>query len=197
MNKVINLVLLGLSLVIALTISSKASAETMGQPDNGAVVKDQINSEDVLKLEPESMAQRQLQTRKYNTTAEDKIVNTCVNVLQDSGFTIENTELKLGTILASKEREAVESGQVAGAIIIAVIFGVAVPIDKNQKMFASIVVSPASSEKKASLVRITFSRLVWNDRGVVSKAERLEDPEVYQTFFSKLSKGLFLEAQNI
>jgi hypothetical protein len=120
-----------------------------------------------------------------------------VNVLQDSGFNIENTELKLGTILASKQREAVESGQVAGAIIIAVIFGVAIPIDSNQTMYASIVVSPSSSDKKSSLVRITFSRLVWNDRGALSKAERLEDPEVYQTFFTKLSKGLFLEAQNI
>ena len=186
-------------LVLCLTLAFPqfVFAETMGQPDNASVAKDQINAADVLKLEAESMAQRQLQTRKYNTTAEDKIINTCVNVLQDSGFTIENTELKLGTILASKEREAVESGQVAGAIIIAVIFGVAIPIDKNQKMFASIVVSPAASEKKASLVRITFSRLVWNDRGAVSKAERLEDPEVYQTFFTKLSKGLFLEAQSI
>lgn len=189
--------LLYLAFCIALTLSQVVFAETMGQPDNTTVAKDQINASDVLKLEVESMAQRQLQTRKYNTAAEDKIINTCVNVLQDSGFTIENTELKLGTILASKEREAVESGQVAGAIIIAVIFGVAIPIDKNQKMFASIVVSPAASEKNASLVRITFSRLVWNDRNAVSKAERLEDPEVYQTFFSKLSKGLFLEAQSI
>ena len=156
-----------------------------------------VNAVDVLKLEAESMGQRQLQTRKYNITSEDKIINTCVNVLQDSGFNIENTELKLGTILASKQREAVESGQVAGAIIIAVIFGVAIPIDSNQTMYASIVVSPSSSDKKSSLVRITFSRLVWNDRGALSKAERLEDPEVYQTFFTKLSKGLFLEAQNI
>jgi hypothetical protein len=188
-----------LYLVLCLTLgfSQFVLAETMGQPDNASVAKDQINAADVLKLEAESMAQRQLQTRKYNTTAEDKIINTCVNVLQDSGFTIENTELKLGTILASKEREAVESGQVAGAIVIAVIFGVSIPIDKNQKMFASIVVSPAASEKNASLVRITFSRLVWNSHNAVSKAERLEDPEVYQTFFTKLSKGLFLEAQSI
>jgi len=189
--------LLYITFCFTLIFSKPGFAETMGQPDNSSVAKDQINAADVLKLEAESMAQRQLQTRKYNTTAEDKIINTCVNVLQDSGFTIENTELKLGTILASKEREAVESGQVAGAIVIAVIFGVSIPIDKNQKMFASIVVSPAASEKNASLVRITFSRLVWNSRNAVSKAERLEDPEVYQTFFSKLSKGLFLEAQSI
>jgi hypothetical protein len=188
--------LLGL-LSFTLALSSPVYADTFGQSNDNEAVKNEISASDVLKLEPESMAQRQLQTRKYNTTAEDKIITTCVNVLQDSGFTIENSDAKLGTILASKEREAVEAGQVAGALIVAVIFGVAVPIDKNQKMFASIVVSPAASEKKASLVRITFSRLVWNDRNAVSKAERLEDPEVYQTFFTKLSKGLFLEAQNI
>ena len=182
---------------ISLVLITSVYADTFGQSNDNEAVKNEISASDVLKLEPESMAQRQLQTRKYNTTAEDKIITTCVNVLQDTGFAIENTDAKLGTILASKQREAVESGQVAGAIIIAVIFGVAVPIDKNQTMYASIVVSPAASEKKASLVRITFSRLVWNDRGVVSKAERLEEPEVYQTFFTKLSKGLFLEAQNI
>lgn len=185
------------ALSFALLISEPALAGTFGKDGNSDAAKNEISASDVLKLEAESMAQRQLQTRKYNTTAEDKIINACINVLQDSGFTVENTDAKLGTILASKQREAVESGQVAGALIIAVIFGVAIPIDKNQSMFASIVVSPAASEKNASLVRITFSRLVWNDRGAVSKAERLEDPEVYQTFFTKLSKGLFLEAQSI
>jgi len=184
-------------LTLSAVLSNSVYADTFGQGNDNEAVKNEISASDVLKLEPESMAQRQLQTRKYNTTAEDKIITTCMNVLQDTGFTVENTDAKLGTILASKQREAVESGQVAGAIIVAVIFGVAIPIDKNQTMYASIVVSPAASEKKASLVRITFSRLVWNDRGVVSKAERLEDPEVYQTFFTKLSKGLFLEAQNI
>ena len=193
MNKIISY----LALCFTLIFSQFVFAATMGQPDNSSVGKDEVNAADVLKLEPESMAQRQLQTRKYSTTAEEKIRNACISVLQDSGFTVENTDAKLGTILASKQREAVESGQVAGALIIAVIFGVAIPIDKNQSMFASIVVSPAASEKNASLVRITFSRLVWNDRGAVSKAERLEDPEVYQTFFTKLSKGLFLEAQSI
>jgi len=182
---------------LSLALSTSVYADTFGQSNDNEALKNEISASDVLKLEAESMAQRQLQTRKYNTTAEDKIITTCVNILQDTGFAIENTDAKLGTILASKQREAVESGQVAGAIIIAVIFGVAIPIDKNQTMYASIVVSPASSDKKASLVRITFSRLVWNDRGAVSKAERLEDPEVYQTFFTKLSKGLFLEAQNI
>ena len=182
---------------LSLVLSTSVYADTFGQSNDNEAVKNEVSASDVLKLEPESMAQRQLQTRKYSTTAEEKIRNACISVLQDSGFTVENTDAKLGTILASKQREAVESGQVAGAIIIAVIFGVAIPIDKNQSMFASIVVSPAASEKNASLVRITFSRLVWNDRGAVSKAERLEDPEVYQTFFTKLSKGLFLEAQSI
>ena len=182
---------------LTLALNTSVYADTFGQSNANESSKNEISASDVLKLEPESMAQRQLQTRKYNTAAEDAIITTCISVLQDAGFNVENTDAKLGTILASKEREAVEAGQVAGALIIAAVFGVSVPIDNNQRMFASIVVSPAASEKKASLVRITFSRLVWNNQNAVSKAERLEDPEVYQTFFSKLSKGLFLEAQNI
>jgi hypothetical protein len=197
MNKLVNLLFASLIFCATLFLSNTSFAQNIGQSEDSENIKQEISAQDVLKLEPESMAQRQLQTRKYNTASEDKIMTACVNLLQDSGFNIDNTEAKLGLILGSKAREAMESGQVAGAIIVAVIFGVNVPIDKHQKMFASIVISPAPSEKKATLVRVTFSRLVWNTHNAVSKAERLEMPEMYQTFFEKLSKSLFLEAQNI
>jgi hypothetical protein len=64
-------------------------------------------------------------------------------------------------------------------------------------MSASIVVSNSAMDAESAIVRVTFSRIVWNDSNAVSKAERLEAPEMYQEFFDKLSKSLFLEEQKI
>ena len=143
------------------------------------------------------MILRQMQTRKYEISDQGKVIQSAVGLLQDDGFIVEEINSDLGVILGSKNREAVESGQVAGAIIVAIIFGVSVPVDKEQKMNASIVVSQAPSDPTSSIVRVTFSRLVWNTANELSKAERLEDPEIYQIFFSKISKSLFLTEQQI
>jgi len=158
---------------------------------------EEIDAKDVLKLSIDSMSLRQMQTRKYSTNDQKKILESTVALLQDDGFNIEEIQSDLGTVLGSKNREAVESGQVAGAIVVAIIFGVSIAIDKEQKMNASIVVSEAPSDPNSSIVRITFSRLVWNTANAISKAERLESPEMYQTFFSRLSKSLFLSEQQL
>jgi len=39
--------------------------------------------------------------------------------------------------------------------------------------------------------------MVWNNRGELWKIESLEDPELYQGFFTKLSKAVFLTANDI
>lgn len=161
------------------------------------VVNNEVSAADVLKLTPDSMALRQMQTRKYQTAEQRKILDSCVGLLQDNGFTVSEISPKLGTVLGSKSREAVEAGQVAASVVFAILFGVALPVDKHQEMSASIVVSDAASDDKSTIVRVNFSRIVWNDANAVSKAERLEAPEMYQEFFDKLSKSLFLEEQKI
>lgn len=148
---------------------------------------------DALSLRPESLELRQSQTRKFETRDEKKLLSASAEVLQDLGFNIDESETKLGVIVGSKDRDATEAGQVAGAVMMAVLFGVAVPIDENQKIRASLVTRPTS--QKAVNVRITFQRIVWDTKGKVSKVESLEESKIYQEFFEKLSKAVFLEAQ--
>jgi len=151
---------------------------------------------DALSLSPESLAQRQVQTKKYETTDEAKVLAACAGLLQDLGFNLDESETKLGVLSASKMRSAVSAGQVVGAILLA-LMGAPMPIDKAQKMRASVITRPAGEHGEYIAVRVTFQRIVWNTRGQVTTSESLTDPKIYQEFFEKLSKSIFLEAQEI
>lgn len=149
---------------------------------------------EALELRKESLEFRQLQTRSFDTKGEKKLLAAGAGVLQDLGFTIEESETPLGVIVASKDRDATEAGQIAGAVAMAVLFGVSTPIDRNQKIRVSLVTSP---QKDKTNLRVTFQRTVWNTQGQISRIEALEDPKMYQEFFDKLSKSVFLEAHQI
>jgi len=139
---------------------------------------------------------RSRQSRRYDTKDEKAILIASNQLLQDLGFNLEESNRDVGLLVASKDRTAVDGGQVAGQIVAAIILGVRVPIDKDQKIRASVVTAP-TADGEAMIVRVTFQRLVWNDTGVLWKVERLDNPELYLEFYTKLSKALFLEAQEV
>lgn len=147
-----------------------------------------------LALQARSLERRQISSRRFPTSDEKQLLAASAGLLQDLGFTIDDSETDLGMIAASKERNAVEGGQVAGKIVMAVVFGVRVAIDKNQKLRVSIVTRPVGGEV---VVRATFQRIVWNEDGRISRLEHLDDPRMYQEFFEKLSKAVFLEAHSL
>jgi len=151
---------------------------------------------DALLLTEPTTEIRMRQSKRYATTDEKSVMIAATQLLQDLGFNLEDSNKDVGLLVASKDRTAVDGGQVAGQILAAVFLRVRVAIDKDQKIRASVVTSP-SADKAAIDVRVTFQRLVWNDQGVLYKLERLDDPELYTEFYEKLSKSLFLEAQEI
>ena len=151
---------------------------------------------DALVLSKESLETRQLQTRKYDTKDEEKILASVAGVLQDMGFNINESETRLGIVTASKKRSAVNAGQQVAAVF-AALLGSYTPTDKEQLMQASVVTFPGTGSTHTTLVRVTFQRVVWNTQGHITKAEALKNPEMYQRFFEKLSKSIFLEAHQI
>ena len=151
---------------------------------------------DALLLKEPTTEIRARQSRKYETTDEKAVLIASNQLLQDLGFNLEDSSREVGLLVASKDRTAVDAGQVAGQFMTAIVFGVRVPIDKDQRIRASVVTAP-SSDGRGIVVRVTFQRLIWNDLGALSRVERLDDPELYQEFYTKLSKALFLEAQEV
>lgn len=152
---------------------------------------------DALTLRHESLAERQMQTRKYKTKDEGKILSACAGLLQDMGFNLDESETKLGLITASKMRSAVNAVQIASAALIALLGGGVVPVDEKQMMRVSVITRPVGEHGEYIAVRVTFQRIVWNTQGRVTKSESLTDPAIYQEFFDKLSKAIFLEGQEI
>lgn len=146
------------------------------------------------------IARRQIETRKFPGTKEEALLVASSNVLQDMGFTLENTEMKLGVLTASKQRDAMETKEIVGAIALALV-GVNKPLSVDQTIRVSLVVRPlqATAETAANdtfLTRITFQRVVRRTDGSTI-IETLKDEALYTGFFEQLSKSVFLEAQKI
>ena len=69
-----------------------------------------------------SLQLRQLQTRTIEGIDEKTLLAACVGVLQDLGFSIDDSEARLGVIVASKDRSAVELGHAAGDVLADALF---------------------------------------------------------------------------
>lgn len=154
-----------------------------------------------LTLGPQSTAQHQQQMRRYDTKDENAILSASSAVLQDLGFTIEETSAGSGLVVGAKDRDAVEAGQVAGQIFLAAVVaamgGKSDPVwDNVQKIRVSIVTKP-SADKSSVIVRVNFQRMVWNTKNRVSHIETIDDPIIHQKFFETLSQAVFLEAHQI
>ncbi len=156
---------------------------------------------DAFKLTPELLQKRVLKTRKYEGISEVDILSASAGVLQDLGFNIDESETKLGLIVGSKVRDATEIGQEVWWWIKGLLsFGRTLDdeTDDYQKFRASVVIRPISKDNdKTHYVSVTFQRIVWDTDDDISKQETLDTPEMYQEFFDRLSKSVFLEGEKI
>ena len=163
---------------------------------------------ELFQLTPESNANRAMQTRFFDTENDRELLSASAAALQDLGFQVEESVREVGFLRAAKERSAREYGQYRNRFFIWLLSlgHVVIPIDLHQKIAASLVTRPLNEARSRQEVRIVFYRAVWKgdgqaDRNYIppgeQKMEMIRDPEMYQQFFAKLSKAVFLEPHSI
>ena len=132
-------------------------------------------------------------------------------VLQDLGFQIKESASDLGILRAMKERGAREYGQEIMQVLIMFLGLFAqdvfiIPVDVHQQIAATLATRPVAGDPSRFTVRIIFHRVIWRGHGEAGDRhiapggqwmEMIYDPEIYQQFFAKLSKSVFLEAHQI
>lgn len=151
-----------------------------------------------LQLEPTSLQKRQIQCKKFRTLDEAAMLVASMEVLQDMGFMINESESKLGVIVGSKQRETDNRAQRVALIALTIMAGDGSlrGIESSHKIRVSLVTTPDKS-KKNTTVRINFQHEIFDIEGNKVRAESLNEPELYVGFFDKLSKSVFLEAHEV
>lgn len=181
---------------VSMAIGALAIALGGCQPDGTTMSKTSA-----LTLSDKAMAQRQSQTRRFETQDENQLLAASASVLQDLGFIIEEANAAAGFISGAKSRDAVEAGQVTSQVVLAALIiafgGRADPVwERDQRIRISIATRPAPQPGQ-TILRVTLQRIVWNTKNMISRVETIDSPEIYQEFFDKLSQSVFLEANAI
>jgi hypothetical protein len=135
---------------------------------------------------------RERQATTFFSTPEDRLLAEATQVLQDLGFTIEESASPYGVLAGSKDRDAVEAPQVAAQVALTI--GLALlgvqhsPVwDTDQIIRTTISTKPLGS--RDTMLRVSFERIVTNNHGM-SRVEELTAPEFSYGFFEKIRQGL-------
>ncbi len=171
-------------------------------------VRQHTQPSELFQLSPESNANRAMQTRFFETTNDKELLSASAAALQDLGFQVEESVREVGFLRAAKERSAREYGQYLNQFFVWLLSlgHLIMPVDLHQKVAATIVTRPLNQDGSRQEVRIMFYRVLWKGEGQADrnyippgeqKMEMIRDPEIYQQFFAKLSKAVFLEPHAI
>ncbi len=152
-----------------------------------------------------SLSTRQMQTREYAELDDGTILSASVAVLQDMGYAIDEIEVELGVLSASKRADATNKLEAFGTLTVDAmqcVFTLMLActrkhykeIDDVQDIRLTLIAGPQQLSGDVP-VRITIQRVIWDKAGRLSEQETITDPSVYDAMFAKLSKAVFLEKE--
>lgn len=134
---------------------------------------------------------REIQTRNFATADTRLVMKAVLNALQDDGFITRNAVSDLGLITATKEED---TEQRHAAIFGTIFHGRDAVWPKSTVIEATINVSEFGRDTR---VRVSFHQKVLDNRGATMSVIEVDDPLMYQDFFVKVDKSVFLQGAKI
>lgn len=163
---------------------------------------------DAFRPSASSLAVRNMQTRDYESVSDTEILKATSAVLQDMGYTIDEIEVPLGVVSASKRADASSTLEFFGAVIVdgvKCVFTLTLgcrgknygEIGDVQEIRMTVVSRPTLKNESDVMVRVTIQQIIWDKKGRISSQRSVQDGEVYSSFFEKMSKAVFLEKEGL
>lgn len=134
---------------------------------------------------------REFQTRTFPVNDMKLVMKSMLNVLQDENFVVKNVALDLGFLTATKEVDLEGPSSRIWAQLSSTRH---VRWRKNEIIEATCNVTEFGKEMR---VRVNFQSKILDNAGAVMLIKQITDEQFYQDFFSKISKGIFIQEQNI
>ena len=160
------------------------------------------------RLSETGLQTREIQTREYSSVDDAAILAASIAVLQDMGYTIEEVEKMLGVLSASKRADATNKMEAFGSLALdsmKCVFTLMLAcdgknygeIDDVQDIRLTLITRPQREIDGEVSVRLTIQRVIWDKRGRLTAQQTITDSRVYEDFFAKLSKAVFLEQEGV
>jgi len=149
--------------IVASTLASLAAS--------GCVMSTPEQQAGALTLQSSALDSRQIQARRYDTRDEPGLMTATLGVLQDLGYTVNETSAGAGMINASKERQ-------------------------GTRIRVSVVVRP-TTDRVSMIARVSFQALTVSIFDQQPQVQTINDPAIYRQFFERLAQSVFLEAHQI
>jgi hypothetical protein len=137
----------------------------------GCVMSTPEQQAGALTLRSSAVDSRQIEARRYDTHDESELMAAALGVLQDLGYTVNETSAGAGLLNGSKDRQ-------------------------GTRIRVSVVVRP-TTDRAAMIARVSFQAINAPVFGQQPQVQTITDAVIYQQFFERLSKSLFLEAHQI
>lgn len=140
---------------------------------------------------------RQLQQRDFETDDYELVFASMMNTLQDEGFIIRQAQSDVGLLHGSKSIDVADPGAVFGESFMSIMTGTQASYANNAELEVAANVSRLRGKGSIVRVRANFESKVYDNNGAVYDSEVVADENFYQEFFSKVSKGIFLEEEQL
>ncbi len=133
---------------------------------------------------------RQMQSHVFDVKNFKLVMKSMLNVLQDEGFVVKNIQLDVGFLTATKEMDIESPG-------VRFWGGNFTNPDRWVKMSVLDVTANISEFGSRTKVRVNFQIKKVDNYGAVVEVYQVQDVQFYQDFFSKVSKSIFIQEENL